>query len=170
MDTPLASRFANFARAGIPFSVSLMLVLAAMLPYGLPKSSLAAPVLALISVYYWSVFRPELMPAGAAFLLGLLVDVLSGGPPGLNALVLIMVHWAASGQRRALAGKSFAVGWLGYLLIAAGAAVVNWFFASLFHTTAIESVPLIVSHAIGTAAYPLVAILLSRMQTLTRQS
>ena len=55
-------------------------------------------------------------------------------------------------------------------LIAAGAAVVNWFFASLFHTTAIESVPLIVSHAIGTAAYPVVAIFLSRMQTLTRPS
>jgi rod shape-determining protein MreD len=105
---------------------------------------------------------------GAAFLLGLMVDVLSGGPPGLNALVLILVHWAASGQRRALAGKSFAVGWLGYLLIAAGAAVVNWFFASLFHTTAIGSVPLIVSHAIGTAAYPLVAIFLARMQPLTR--
>jgi len=170
MDAPLAGRFTNFARAGIPFFVSLLLILAATLPYGLPKSSLAAPVLALISVYYWSVFRPELMPAGAAFLLGLLVDVLSGGPPGLNALVLILVHWAASGQRRALAGKSFAVGWLGYLLIAAGAAVINWFFASLFHTTAIESVPLVVSHAIGTAAYPLVAIFLARMQTLTRQS
>ncbi|MDP6873847.1 MAG: rod shape-determining protein MreD [Alphaproteobacteria bacterium] len=168
METSLAGRVANLARACIPFAVSLFLVLAAMLPYGLPKSSLAAPVLALISVYYWSVFRPELMPAGAAFLLGLMVDVLSGGPPGLNALVLILVHWAASGQRRALAGKSFAVGWLGYLLIAAGAAVVNWFFASLFHTTAIESVPLIVSHAIGTAAYPLVAIFLARMQPLTR--
>ncbi len=168
METSLAGRIANWARAGIPFTVSLFLVLAAMLPYGLPKSSLAAPILALISVYYWSVFRPELMPAGAAFLLGLMVDVLSGGPPGLNALVLILVHWAASGQRRALAGKSFAVGWLGYLLIAAGAAIVNWFFASLFHTTAIESVPLVVSHAIGTAAYPLVAIFLARMQPLTR--
>ena len=170
MDTSLAGRLVNFARSGIPFFVSLLLVLAAMLPYGLPKSSLAAPVLALISVYYWSVFRPELMPAGAAFLLGLMVDVLSGGPPGLNALVLILVHWAASGQRRALAGKSFAVGWLGYLLIAAGAAVVSWFFASLFHATAIEPVPLIVSHAIGTAAYPLVAIFLSRMQNLIRPS
>ena len=61
-------------------------------------------------------------------------------------------------------------GWLGYLLIAAGAAVVSWFFASLFHATAIESVPLIVSHAIGTAAYPLVAIFLSRMQNLIRPS
>lgn len=166
--SPLTIRVTNVVRAGIPFAITVLLILAAVLPYGLPKSSLAAPVLALISVYYWSVFRPELMPAGAAFLLGLMVDVLSGGPPGLNALVLILVHWAASGQRRALAGKSFAVGWLGYLLIAAGAAVINWFVASAFHATVIESVPLLLSHAIGAAAYPLVAIFLARMQPLTQ--
>jgi len=168
VDARLSNKVADFCRSGIPFAVSVLLILAAVLPYGLPKSSLAAPVLALISVYYWSLFRPELMPAGAAFLLGLLVDVLSGGPPGLNALVLILVHWAASGQRRALAGKSFAVGWLGYLLIAGGAAILNWFVASVFHVTVIESVPLLVSHAIGTAAYPLVAIFLARLQPLTR--
>ena len=168
MDARLSNKVADFCRSGIPFAVSVLLILAAVLPYGLPKSSLAAPVLALISVYYWSLFRPELMPAGAAFLLGLLVDVLGGGPPGLNALVLILVHWAASGQRRALAGKSFAVGWLGYLLIAGGAAILNWFVASVFHVTVIESVPLLVSHAIGTAAYPLVAIFLARLQPLTR--
>ncbi len=168
MDARLSNKVADFCRSGIPFAVSVLLILAAVLPYGLPKSSLAAPVLALISVYYWSLFRPELMPAGAAFLLGLLVDVLSGGPPGLNALVLILVHWAASGQRRALAGKSFAVGWLGYLLIAGGAAILNWFVASVFHVTVIESVPLLVSHAIATAAYPLVAIFLARLQPLTR--
>ena len=168
MDARLSNKVADFCRSGIPFAVSVLLILAAVLPYGLPKSSLAAPVLALISVYYWSLFRPELMPAGAAFLLGLLVDVLSGGPPGLNALVLILVHWAASSQRRALAGKSFAVGWLGYLLIAGGAAILNWFVASVFHVTVIESVPLLVSHAIGTAAYPLVAIFLARLQPLTR--
>ena len=168
METPLTNKVANFGRSGIPFVITVVFVLVAIMPYGLPKSSLAAPVLALISVYYWSVFRPELMPASAAFLLGLMVDVLSGGPPGLNALILILVHWAASGQRRALAGKSFAVGWLGYLLIAAGAAIINWFVASAFHVTAIESVPLLVSHAIGTAAYPLVVLFLARLQPMTR--
>ena len=167
MQIMLTNRIMDIARAGIPFTLSVFLILFAVLPYGLPKSSLAAPILALISVYYWSLFRPELMPAGAAFLLGLMVDILSGGPPGLNALVLIMVNWAASGQRRALAGKSFAVGWLGYLLIAAGAAGTNWFMASLFHATFIEPVPLLVSHAVGTAVYPLVAVLLARAHTLT---
>ncbi len=167
MQIMLTNRIMDVARAGIPFTLSVLLILFAVLPYGLPKSSLAAPILALISVYYWSLFRPELMPAGAAFLLGLMVDILSGGPPGLNALVLIMVNWAASGQRRALAGKSFAVGWLGYLLIAAGAAVTNWVVASLFHATIIESAPLLIGHAVGTAAYPLVAVLLARAHTLT---
>ena len=167
MQIMLTNRIMDVARAGIPFTLSVLLILFAVLPYGLPKSSLAAPILALISVYYWSVFRPDLMPASAAFLLGLMVDILSGGPPGLNALVLIMVNWAASGQRRALAGKSFAVGWLGYLLIAAGAAVTNWVVASLFHATIIESAPLLVSHAVGAAAYPLVAVLLARAHTLT---
>lgn len=168
MDARLSHKAADYCRSAIPSLISVLLILIAVLPYGLPKSSLAAPVLALISVYYWSLFRPELMPAGAAFMLGLFVDILSGGPPGLNALVLILVHWAASGQRRALAGKSFAVGWLGYLLIAGGAAIVNWFVASVFHATVIESVPLLLSHAIGTAAYPLVAIFLARLQPLTR--
>ena len=167
MQTTLTNRIMDFTRAGIPFTLSVFLILLAIMPYGLPKSSLAAPILALISVYYWSVFRPDLMPPSAAFLLGLMVDILSGGPPGLNALVLIMVKWAASAQRRALAGKSFAVGWLGYLLIAAGAAVINWFVASLFHATIIESVPLLVSHAVGAAVYPLVAVLLARAQTQT---
>jgi len=167
MQIMLTNRIMDIARAGIPFTLSVFLILFAVLPYGLPKSSLAAPILALISVYYWSLFRPELMPAGAAFLLGLMVDILSGGPPGLNALVLIMVNWAASGQRRALAGKSITVGWLGYLLIAAGAAVTNWVVASLFHATIIEPTPLLVSHAVGAAAYPLVVVLLARAHTLT---
>ncbi|MDP6344596.1 MAG: rod shape-determining protein MreD [Alphaproteobacteria bacterium] len=168
MDARPASKLVNMVRVCLPFVFTMLLIVLGMLPYGLPKLSLSAPILALISVYYWSVFRPELMPAGAAFLVGLLVDVLSGGPPGLNALVLVLVHWVALNQRRALAGKSFAVGWLGYLLIGAGAAAAHWLFASAFHATLIEPTPLVVSHAIGTAGYPLVALLLARVQRLTR--
>ena len=167
MQQLITNKVMNFIRICIPFVLSIVLIFFAVLPYGIPKSSLAAPILALISVYYWSVFRPDLMPASAAFVIGLLVDILSAGPPGLNALVFILVHWAAAGQRRALAGKSFAVGWLGYFLIATGAAVITWIIASLFHATILEYVPLLVGHAVGTAAYPLVAVLFARVQNFT---
>ena len=170
MQQIITNKVTNFIRVSVPVFLTIILIFVAVLPYGFPKSALAAPILALISVYYWSVFRPDLMPASAAFLLGLLVDILSAGPPGLNALVFILVHWAATGQRRALAGKSFAVGWLGYFLIAAGAAIITWIIASLFHTTILEIVPLIVSHAVGTAVYPLVAVMFARVQIFTLQS
>ena len=165
MQSAKNNKFTNFARTCIPLILSTFFIFVAVMPYGLPKSGLMAPVLALISVYYWSVFRPDLLPAGAAFLLGLLVDVLNGGPLGLNALVLILVHWAASGQRRALAGKSFAVGWLGYFLISAGAFVIAWVVASSFNAIIIDPLPLLLSHAIGTSAYPLIAVILARAQT-----
>lgn len=167
MQQLLTNKVTNFVRICIPVVLSIILIFLSVLPYGFHKSALAAPILALISVYYWSVFRPDLMPASAAFLLGLLVDILSAGPPGLYALVFVMVHWAASSQRRALAGKSFAVGWLGYFLISAGAASITWIVASLFHATFLEYVPIFVSHAMGTAAYPLVAVMLARVQTYT---
>jgi len=167
MQQLITNKITYFGRISIPVVLSITLILISVLPYGFPKSALAAPILALISVYYWSVFRPDLMPASAAFLLGLLLDILSAGPPGLHALVFVLVNWAASGQRRALAGKSFAVGWLGYFLIAAGAAAITWIVASLFHATVLEYVPLFVSHAMGTAAYPLVAVMLARVQTYT---
>ena len=167
MQRLMTNKIINFGRICIPVVLSVFLIFFAVLPYGLSKSALAAPILALISVYYWSVFRPDLMPASAAFLLGLLVDILSAGPPGLYALVFILVHLAASGQRRALAGKSFAVGWLGYFLIAAGAAVITWALASMFNATILDYRPILVIHAVGTAAYPLVAVLLARIQIYT---
>ena len=167
MQRLITTKITNFVRVCIPVVLSIFLIFFAVLPYGLPNSAFIAPILALISVYYWSVFRPDLMPASAAFLLGLLVDILSAGPPGLYALVFSLVHWAASSQRRALAGKSFAVGWLGYFLISAGATLITWFVASLFHAIILDYRPILVIHAVGTAAYPLVAVMLARIQTYT---
>ena len=133
MQRLVSNKISNFVRICIPVTLSIILIFLSVLPYGFPKSALAAPILALISVYYWSVFRPDLMPASAAFLLGLLVDILSAGPPGLNAL----------------------------------AAAITWIVASLFHGIILDYVPLFVSHAMGTAAYPLVAVMLARVQTYT---
>ncbi len=90
MQRLITKKITDFFRISIPVGLSIALIFLSVLPYGFPKSALDASILALISVYYWSVFRPDLMPASAAFLLGLLVDILSAGPPGLYALVFVM--------------------------------------------------------------------------------
>src|SRR5690606_13303248 len=78
--------------AAIPRALGIFLVLLASLPWGLPQFAMLSPMLGLISVYHWTVHRPDLMPVAGAFAVGLSVALLSGGPLGLNAFVLTLVH------------------------------------------------------------------------------
>src|SRR6185312_3601712 len=71
--------------AMMPLLLAIGLVLLVNLPVSLTGRLLPAPVLALAAVYYWVLVRPDLMPPPAVFIVGLLEDVLSGGPPGLWA-------------------------------------------------------------------------------------
>ena len=80
-----ALRLHHWARSLIPVTLSLLLVLGAILPLPVPYYSVVAPALPLMAVYYWSVYRPDLMPHVAVFIIGVLVDIFAGTPIGPGA-------------------------------------------------------------------------------------
>ena len=162
------SRGSLFLRGCVPTAATLVLVLLGSLPWALPHAGVLPSLCALISVYYWSLYRPGQMPLGAAFLLGIFVDLLGGEPLGTNALVLVLVQAAASSQQRSLSGKSFAVSWLGYMLISAGAGVVHWIVVCVFFVALVDPTAAVVSHALGVVFYPALSILLVRVHRLMR--
>ncbi|MGN7614700.1 rod shape-determining protein MreD, partial [Magnetococcales bacterium HHB-1] len=53
--------------------------------------SFLRPDLVLIGLFYWHLYRPDLCGLGTAFLLGMVTDILSGVPLGLNAITKIFV-------------------------------------------------------------------------------
>ncbi|HYD31432.1 MAG TPA: rod shape-determining protein MreD, partial [Azospirillaceae bacterium] len=118
-----------------PISVTVMLVLAGMVPLHVPEYDQVAPSLALMAVYYWGIHRPDLVPPSAAFAVGLLQDLLSGAPLGMNALVLVLVHWVVVSQRRFFLANSFLLLWWGFTLIVLGAMLLQWFAYSLLSLT-----------------------------------
>ncbi|MEG3640210.1 rod shape-determining protein MreD [Magnetococcus sp. PR-3] len=70
----------------LPF-LSLLLAVAVQevaLPY--EAWSVWRPDLLLVALFYWRLYRPDRCGPGSAFSAGLTVDVLSGGPLGMNAL------------------------------------------------------------------------------------
>lgn len=69
-----------FARELMPFALTLGLILVGAIPFYVPGLQSVAPSLPFIAVFYWTLHRPDLMPAAAAFLIGLFQDVLSGAP------------------------------------------------------------------------------------------
>ena len=148
----------------LPLLIAVVLVLLGSLPLGLPGYAAVGPDLALLSVFYWTIHRPDLFSTGSAFLLGLLVDVLSGGPFGANALVLAAAQMLTQSQRPALAGKSFGVTWLGLVGIAATATVMLWLVTALWNLALLDPTPALLRLGFSTLAFPLYALAVDEVQ------
>lgn len=154
MSDTVLGRLMITARAVTPAMATLALILLTAVPAGIPDGLAIQPVVALLPVYYWSVYRPDLMPIGAAFLIGLFVDLLFASPPGLTAGLLVLVQWTTAGQRRVLAGRGFWAVWLGYAVISAGAMIAYWLVFCVFAQQYAEPSPLAFGYLLGLVTYP----------------
>jgi rod shape-determining protein MreD len=146
----------------IPGLLLLLCIFVAAWPTGLPQFADVTPFLSLMAVYYWSIYRPELMPAIVVFAAGLVQDVVTGSPIGLMALVLILVHGVGVSQRRFFLGKSFSVEWWGFGLVTLAAAMVAWILASLYFVMLLDPKSIAVQALLTVAVYPLVTRLFTR--------
>ena len=161
------ARLLRVLRTLLPGLVTLLAVLIMVLPLGVSFAAVVTPFLSLMAVYYWSIYRPDLLPPAAVFAIGVLQDILTGGPVGLLALVLLLVQALAVSQRRILLGQAFSVEWAGLLLVAAGAGLVSWLLACVYFLALVPPLPFVVQALITAALYPLGSWLFTRVARLT---
>jgi len=148
----------------LPALSCLLLAIIGAAPLGLPHFGMVGPAMALMAVFYWSIFRADLMTMLGAFGIGLVVDLLSGGPVGLNAVLLLLTHALAVSQRRVFLGSSFLVNWWGFGMVALGAAIIGWAVACLLNWHLHDPRPLLAQLGLSLGLYPLVYWLLSRLE------
>jgi rod shape-determining protein MreD len=134
MRLAFAHRLDSWSRNIIPSLSLVALVLLSAIPFAFPFSTSASPYYVLIGLFYWTTFRPDLMPAPVVFSIGLLQDILLGTPIGLGAVILLAVFGVTLSQNRAMIGRPFYIVWLGFIAITAGAMMLTWVLASLLAT------------------------------------
>jgi len=157
------------ARNILPFFVTLLLIMLAMVPLRVPLLSPVIPSLPLIAVYYWSVYKPNLMPVWAIFLIGLFHDLLAASPAGVGILSLLLVYGMVEGMRRLLVGAGFLAIWLVFVPVAAASSLVAWLLTCLIQTQLLDLEPTLFRFLATIAGYPCLAWILSQMQrTLVR--
>ena len=100
----------------------------------------------LIGLYFWTIYRPHLLPYPLVFLTGLFLDILSGGLIGLNAFSFMVLAIIVRGQRRFLLGQSWQMVWAGFCV---AVLVIQSFQA--------------VVYAVSTAALPVWGVMLANM-------
>ena len=164
----LLLRLGRSTRNLLPVTITVALVLVGVARLQIPGYAVVAPSLPLMAVYYWTVFRPDLMPRLAVFGIGLLQDALAGLPLGVNAVVLLLLHAVVSSQRRFLVGKPFWVFWWGFMLVAAAAVGLTWGIVSVLRGAFIAPSAAVFHLILTIAAFPVLCWFLFRTQRVLR--
>lgn len=153
----------RLAGAGAAYIILAVLFLLNLTSFSVAHTAEIKPFFILMAVYYWSVCRPTLIPPAAVFVIGVVVDVLSGLPVGLTAAILIVAQWLVRGQRRYLLGQSYAVLWTGFAITCAAAAFAQWGLFGLTRLVWPSPVPVAVSCGLGILLFAPVSFLLHQV-------
>ncbi|MBU0800423.1 MAG: rod shape-determining protein MreD [Alphaproteobacteria bacterium] len=113
-------------RLAVPQLLLLLLLILNLMALPVPYAGPVKPMLVMMAVYYWSIYRPTLLPPWLCFIVGLLMDILSGMPPGVNAFILVALQWLVQDQRRFLMGQPYVTIWAVFGLVMGGAALAEW--------------------------------------------
>lgn len=132
----LGFSFGGMAAATVPFFCGLFAVALSNFPVSFLGGLMPSPLFALMPVYFWGLVRPDLMPPALAFVIGVLEDLFSGGPPGVWAASFVAAYALIDRERDAFAGLSGIGAILGFataMLVATAAAyvIVAIYFARL---------------------------------------
>lgn len=155
------------ARTLLPGAICAVLLVLAPAAAGVPG---VAPAVALPCVFFWSVFRPAAMPPPAAFLLGLLQDLLTLAPFGTGMLTLLLAHGLAVRWRGVLARWSFLLVWLVFAGFAAAAAGLGWLLQAVLAWQLPPATPGLMQAALTTGLYPPIAFGLTRLHGAMRRA
>ena len=150
-------------RALVPFATALIAVLLDVAPLTGTGPLGLTSFATLCTIYFWSLYRPDLLTPSAAFLIGLLYDGLAGLPLGLTSLALLLVRSLMVTQQRFFLARSFPVIWFCFLLLAPAVEIARWLLSCLWwgHLFALE--PALLELLVTVALYPPASWLLGRL-------
>jgi rod shape-determining protein MreD len=131
MTPTMSERMDDWGRRVAPIASVLVLLFLGLVPFGVPGMPLIAPAGTQIAVFYWAVYRPDLMPPLAAFSLGFAQDALAGTPLGVASLAFLILQGIAVNQRKAFIDKPFLLVWLGLAAATAAATFASWALSSI---------------------------------------
>ncbi len=132
-------------------------------PLRLFGDGLPTPIIPLIIVYFWSLYSPGHLPAASVFFMGLLHDLLSGGPIGLWPTVYLVMQQIAMSQKAYFLGREVMVVSVGFAVAALVVSLIVWLVMSLFSATLLPLGGLLWQMLVTVACFPLFALAFGRL-------
>jgi rod shape-determining protein MreD len=135
----------------------LLIMMVASVPMLLPEPGAFRADFVLISVFFWTLYRPAALPAPVVLILGVLLDLIGNSPLGLWAVLLLLNHAAVLALRRVLAKQGFFLVWLALAASMVSTGGLEYLMRSLLVLKFLPVGPVLVQAGIGVLLYPLLA-------------
>jgi rod shape-determining protein MreD len=141
----------------LPALSVLFAVLATAVPWGLPAdATFILPLVVVMMVFCWRTIPGAVLPPAVATLLGLLADIMSGGPLGYWALMALIAATVGGWSKSLGEGRDFGALWLIWIALAGTLACFGWLLASLYFFRWIDWWPIAFGALASIALFPVV--------------
>jgi rod shape-determining protein MreD len=99
----------------IPTLTLLFSVILIILPYKSHNMILLMPFIGHIVIYFWTIYRPQMLPYSIIFIIGLIKDILESNVLGLSSLSFLLFKVIINTQRKHIYNNNFIVVWAGFI-------------------------------------------------------
>ncbi len=165
---PSAPVLAAYVRESLPLVFTMLVVFVDLAPRPAPGGGGVAPFFTLVAVYFWCVYRPDLMGNVPVFVVGLVYDLLSGLPLGGTSFALVVGRSMLVAGHRFFRAKSFTVIWALFLLWAPGVELIRYLVMAAILGVVVDPSPLLIQCVLTIALYPTLSWFLVRLHELVR--
>jgi rod shape-determining protein MreD len=148
----------------LPLATTVLLALIAILPVQIPGYATLTPAFALMAVYHWTIYRPDLLPPVGLFAIGLAQDLVTGAAIGTGALVLLLARAAVLRYRRLFINRTFPFVWAGFVLLSAAALFGLWALHCLLQLSLFDLRTTVFRTVLTVAVFPVASFVLGRAQ------
>jgi rod shape-determining protein MreD len=148
----------------LPVATTVLAMLLSIQAMPIPGYAPVTPAFTLMAAYHWTIYRPGLLPASVLFIIGTTQDLLSGGPPGVTALLLLLARAIVSSNRRHFVNRPFPFVWAGFTLLTGGAMLFLWSLHSLLAAELVDFRGTVFRAVLTISVFPVASFLLGRTQ------
>ena len=163
----MSGAFDIFDRSGaalrlcIVYGFLLLLFFLSVAHLSIPVLTKIKPLFLLMGLYYWTIYRPRILPFYLVFIIGMAFDLLTYAPLGLHTFMYMVIAFVLRGQRRFFMGQPFIMVWMGFVMTAILATFGAWFLYGLAQFRFPDVAPVAGQVIISALLYPVVSVALN---------
>jgi len=140
--------------AGLPSFVTALLAIFCMASKHIGGLDYFTPALYMAPIFYWGIAQARDMPYWFVFILGVVMDSITGLPLGISSLTYVFFLMLIHTQRKYIHKEGFVIKWGFFAVLLAVADIANWLLLAFFYSHAQVVAPALVQWLLTVCCYP----------------